>query len=361
MGLKISNNGSFTVAIKELYNKTLRAYMAMKSAFIGTQLSPRIYMKLFDALVKPVALYGCEVWGAFGHKICPPNEIPSSFYFKDTSPYEQLHIRACKHILGISKHASNIGARAELGRLLLMFNIICSISKYRLRLESYDDTDLLHHALKSQHDMPHNSYKTITYDKISATLLHRFDVTDFPKFETDKIKNGVNNLMLPIKKKCKDMYIGMLQANIEELRHKSDTKLTIYGTLKTNYAYESYLETYPHYKYIAKFRLSDHFLPIERGRYLKPKLQRNERLCTLCHGDVGTEMHALFQCSNTIIKIINDKHMKLLTDVSSQFAVLHDDLKLVYVLKAHDADMTKIAGQWLYHVNETYKNNKINQ
>ena len=102
-----------------------------------------------------------------------------------------------------------------------MFNIICSISKYRLRLESYDDTDLLHHALKSQHNMPHNSYKTITYDKISDTLLNRFDVTDFPKFETDNIKNGVNNHMLPIKKKCKDMYISMLQANIEEVRHKS--------------------------------------------------------------------------------------------------------------------------------------------
>ena len=99
-------------------------------------------------------------------------------------------------------------------------------------------------------------------------------------------------------------------------------------TLKTNYAYESYnIETCPQYKYIAKFRLSDHFLPIERGRYFKPKLQRNEPSCTLCHSDVGTEMHALFQCSNTIIKNINDKHMKLLTDVSSQFAVLPDDFK----------------------------------
>ena len=225
------NYCSFTVAIKELYNKALRAYMTMKSAFIGTHLSPRIYMKLLYALIKPVALYGCEVWGAFGHKICPPNEIPSSFYMNDTSPYEQLHIRAYKHILGISKHASNIGARTEMGRLPLMFNIICSVSKYRLhvRQELYDDTYLLHHALKSQQNMPHNPYKTITYDKISATLLNRFDVTDFPKFEPDKIKNGVNNHMMLIKKKCKDIYINMLQANTEELKHNSDSKLTIYS------------------------------------------------------------------------------------------------------------------------------------
>ena len=122
LGLKINNNGSFTVAIKELYNKALRAFMAMKSAFIGTQLSPRIYRKRFDALVKPLAVYGCEVWGAFGHKICPPNEIPSSFYMKDTSPYEQLHIRDCKHILAISKHASNMELEQSWGGSLL-----CSI------------------------------------------------------------------------------------------------------------------------------------------------------------------------------------------------------------------------------------------
>ena len=60
--------------------------------------------------------------------------------------------------------------------------IMYSISKYRLLSRINDETDLLHHALKSQQNMPHNSYKTITYYKISATLLNRFDMTDFPKF-----------------------------------------------------------------------------------------------------------------------------------------------------------------------------------
>ena len=53
-------------------------------------------------------------------------------------------------------------------------------------------------------------------------LLNNFDITDFPKFETDKIKNSV----------CKDMYINILQANVKDIRHKLATKLTIYGTLR---------------------------------------------------------------------------------------------------------------------------------
>jgi hypothetical protein len=33
---------------------------------------------------------------------------------------------------------------------------------------------------------------------------------------------------------------------------------------------------------ITKFRLSDHILNIERGRYTKPKTKREERYCLFC-------------------------------------------------------------------------------
>ena len=46
-----------------------------------------------------------------------------------------------------------------LSRLPLMFNIICAVCKYRIRLESYGEDDLLYHALKSQQKKSQNSYK----------------------------------------------------------------------------------------------------------------------------------------------------------------------------------------------------------
>jgi hypothetical protein len=79
LGLKISSSGSFIAGVKELAQKAFRAYIEMKSSFMGMDISPRLYIKLFDSLVKPIALYGCEVWGSFGHKVLFTNK----FYFND--------------------------------------------------------------------------------------------------------------------------------------------------------------------------------------------------------------------------------------------------------------------------------------
>ena len=110
---------------------------------------------------------------------------------------------------------------------------------------------------------------------------------------------------------------------------------------------------------MQKFRLSDHFLPIERGRYLKPKLLRNERLCSLCNSNADTEIHALFQCTNDILRNINIKYRNLLSNISSQCVSLRDNIMLLYLLRATDLDTVKSVGNWLYNVNETYKKIKL--
>ena len=88
-----------------------------------------------------------------------------------------------------------------------MFNIVCAIMKYRLRLESFEESDLLFHALKSQQNLTHNSYKTFTFDKLSEQLLSMFNMCSLPKFDHNQIKSSVNALMVPISKICKDICI----------------------------------------------------------------------------------------------------------------------------------------------------------
>ena len=55
---------------------------------------------------------------------------------------------------------------------------------------------------------------------------------------------------------------------------------------------------------LTKFRVSNHKLPIGRGRY--ENLGRSERKCNVCHV-LGDEFHFLFQCS-----IFNDERNLLL-------------------------------------------------
>ena len=65
LGVEISNTGSFYKAADALHKKALRAlYSIYTSLNVYADVSNiPLFLKLFDSLVKPVLLYGCEVWG----------------------------------------------------------------------------------------------------------------------------------------------------------------------------------------------------------------------------------------------------------------------------------------------------------
>ena len=67
--------------------------------------------KLFDDFVVPVMLYCSEIWGI----LCPVN---------DSTPYEYLHLKFVKEILGVHYKASNDTCRAEVNRLPLRSKIL---------------------------------------------------------------------------------------------------------------------------------------------------------------------------------------------------------------------------------------------
>ena len=85
----------------------------------------------------------------------------------------------------------------------------------------------------------------------------------------------LNQFIIPIKKKFKDIYEQSVYDKLLALQSNEETKLNIYSRIKTHYKYETYLNLHPYNKIITKFRLSNHYLPIEKGRYVKPKLNRN--------------------------------------------------------------------------------------
>ena len=57
-----------------------------------------IQLQLFNVLVKPVSLYGCEVWAHEG-----------------TDILEKLHLRFCKYVLGVNKSTCTNMVYGELG------------------------------------------------------------------------------------------------------------------------------------------------------------------------------------------------------------------------------------------------------
>ena len=133
-----------------------------------------------------------------------------------------------------------------------------------------------------------------------------------------------------------------------------DTKLTYFVQLKTEYMYEKYLN-YNRHRYISKYRLSDHNLPIERGRYVKPKIPKELRLCTKCKLAMGNEIHVLLECKNTHSKNLNDEFLNEIITICQQFTILQNSEKVIYLLKACDRDVTAILAKWLEKIHYYYK------
>ena len=71
---------------------------------VGTCFStyPLDTTKLFDTCVKSILLYGSDFWGGL--------PLPKN------NPIENLHLRFCKHLLGVQKYTTTTGVLLELGK-----------------------------------------------------------------------------------------------------------------------------------------------------------------------------------------------------------------------------------------------------
>ena len=61
LGISIDKNGNFTSTLDELRKKALRPLFGLKITIIKEALSFDALLKLFDRLIKPILLYGCQV------------------------------------------------------------------------------------------------------------------------------------------------------------------------------------------------------------------------------------------------------------------------------------------------------------
>ncbi len=106
LGLIINFNGSFKLAITELKNQASRAMYALIGKCRKLDLPINLQLELFDRMIVPIMLYGCEVLG-------PENYIET----------EKLHLKFLKHILGAHGRTINNMVYGELGRFSLEIQI----------------------------------------------------------------------------------------------------------------------------------------------------------------------------------------------------------------------------------------------
>ena len=132
LGIQFSLNGSFKHAIDELRKKALRAFFSIRRIVDTRALTTSTMLKLIDSLVKPVAMYACQIWlpsTAIMKEMIKPDcyNVPQCAA-KDA--FETTHLKMLKWILGVHKKANNNFCYGDTGRLPWALSVLPQCLRY---------------------------------------------------------------------------------------------------------------------------------------------------------------------------------------------------------------------------------------
>ena len=85
LGILFSRNGSFLSTRKYVVQRATRAMYGIIKKSRELNLSVDCQIDMFDKMVTPILLYGCEIWG-----------------FENLDIIEKIHLKFCKIVLNFS-------------------------------------------------------------------------------------------------------------------------------------------------------------------------------------------------------------------------------------------------------------------
>lgn len=288
LGLHFSASGTFSYAKSELYKKGLKAYFKLCKNILNLHPCIKTSLHLFDHTIKPILMYGSEIWGIYNPTSSKfRNGISFEKMYKTIEP-EKLHVKFSKFVLGVNRKSTNFAVMSELGRYPFYLDIIKNMLKYWYRLENFDQNSLLFDAFECA-KVTNSAYGNNTW---YSTIKHIAEFLDLPLSSSASMKESAFNRKLS--KTLKEQYLSEWYLAKQSY---SIGKLDSYTKTKNNFGFENYLDSlsFPYRRDLTRLRISSHRLNIEIGRYAR--IDRENRLCTNCTlGVLGDEIHFLLEC-----------------------------------------------------------------
>ena len=307
LGITISSNGKFNEAIKLLSRKGLGALFSLHRTVDRRFIDPASFNILFNSLINPILTYGCQVW----LPVSPFVRSLTSFYSSTSSdanllpliakqPFEAVHLRHLKYLLGINRRSCNAAAWGETGSFPLVINCIARCIRYFERLVNLDDSLLVKAALKEQvlSNLPWFQGIKGIIDKFDELNSSDYEHNSSPLLNTILLSNLCSHVKVTasLKKVFSDSWKTVLD---------NSSKLAFYNSVKMDFGWEPYLDSalvqnFNERRSTSRIRCSSHKLNIEVGRY--SNTQREDRICDFCkHIGVSSpaiedEEHVLYQC-----------------------------------------------------------------
>ena len=322
LGVNFTASGSFSFAQEELYKKALKAFFKLQKDLLILQPSVKTSLHVFDHTIKPILLYGCEVWGGFNSFTARfRNTLPSLDKIYSKLKCESLHIRFCKFILGVHSKCTNFAVLSELGRFPLHFDILKQMLVYMNRLENLGNRFPLLKAAYAQSKTNFSKKIPSWYGSLAKTM-------EIIQFNENVLQKKPSPFKKTVKAILKRKYLSDW---INKREMYCNGKLDVYTKLKNNFGLEKYLLLLPfeQRRKLSKLRTSSHKLQVERGRYVGTP--REQRICKKCPSlEVEDEYHLLLRCS--VYNSLRENLFNLVLQHCGVFTNLSDENKLIWLL-----------------------------
>lgn len=286
--------------------KGRKAWFKIKKT-IGLNNPCNLLEKLFDSLVAPITLYGCEVWGPYCNLM-------------DTDTFEHLHIKFIKEILGVHSKATNVACLAELNRYPLREKIKLSTLKF------------LDHISNSKNSLAYKIFNNLPPNNPWITATKKW----VGELGFSYVINNETIISKNIRNFKQRIYDQALQNRNSCLANCN--KLSFYNHIhKFNKRpfYVDICKFKSDRSIICKYRISAHSLSIERGRY--KNIPKGERICKKCNASqIEDEMHFFIHCPSyrtyrtELIQKVNStlKNFKVLNE-NNIINILNSNSKII--------------------------------
>ena len=272
LGVLFSRTGHFATEIKHNSQKATNAMYEVLRKGRQLNMSIQCHVDLFNKIVKPILLYGCEVWG-----------------FSNTDALEKVQLKFYKLLLGLKSTTNSSMIYGELGIYPVNLDIKLRMVSYWARILHGKDNKLSSILYKLMMKIRNDNNEISKWMRFIHDILNECGITFIWTQQNFLSEQWLN---LTVKTMLQDQYKQTWCSNVFH-----SPKTINYRIYKTEHCFEKYLHILnkKDLYILCKFRTMNHKLPVEAGRW--QNIPREERFCILCNENmIGDEYHYIMQC-----------------------------------------------------------------
>ena len=282
LGIWFTQNLDLSVTVREISKSASRALGLIISKFkMNGGMTYNCYTRLFESLVQPILLYGACIFGATEQKVLNTVQNKASRFF-----------------LGLPSKSSNLASLGDMGWATVKCKQYTEVVRLLFRLRNMNRNRLTYHIFQWGFRLCNNFHKKNLEFSIKKMLVGTHNITLFRAEEVEDKKVKLRDFYQSVMELECDKWVTELW---NDDRNPNGNKLRLYREYKHMFKAEMYVTLHvPLYirRYFAMLRAGSMPLNIEMGRYSKPPIPLQERICTLCSENcIEDEKHFLMQCT----------------------------------------------------------------